>query len=82
MKIARRTPFDGPPRFTAPSVFCAAPGKPFLYRIPVLGKRPIHLHVFGLPDGLADSGDGILKDRKSTRLNSSHMSESRMPSSA
>ena len=63
MKIARRTPFDGPPRFTAPSVFCAAPGKPFLYRIPVLGKRPIHLHVFGLPDGLADSGDGILKGK-------------------
>ena len=28
-------------------------------------------------------GDGILEiDRKSTRLNSSHMSESRMPSSA
>ena len=63
MKIARRTPFDGPPRFTAPSVFCAAPGKPFLYRIPVLGKRPIHLHVFGLPDGLSDSGDGILKGK-------------------
>ena len=26
--------------------------------------------------------DGFFKDRKSTRLNSSHMSESRMPSSA
>ena len=26
--------------------------------------------------------DGFLPDRKSTRLNSSHMSESRMPSSA
>lgn len=38
-------------------------GKPFLYRIPVLGKRPIHLHVFGLPDGLSDSGDGILKGK-------------------
>lgn len=46
MKIARRTPFDGPPRFTAPSVFCAAPGKPFLYRIPVLGKRPPPIYMF------------------------------------
>lgn len=48
MKIARRTPFDGPPRFTAPSVFCAAPGKPFLYRIPVLGKRPHPFTCFRL----------------------------------
>ena len=29
-----------------------------------------------------DSGDKTLLDRKSTRLNSSHLNESRMPSSA
>ena len=32
--------------------------------------------------GLEEVKDRILEDRKSTRLNSSHMSESRMPSSA
>ena len=32
---------------------------------------------------LADvNGDGVVEDRKSTRLNSSHKTESRMPSSA
>ena len=31
---------------------------------------------------LAGAGSGKTSDRKSTRLNSSHMSESRMPSSA
>ena len=30
----------------------------------------------------AESGDEALKDRKSTRLNSSHIQKSRMPSSA
>ena len=34
-------------------------------------RMPLWLKVFG-----------VLRDRKSTRLNSSHMSESRMPSSA
>ena len=31
---------------------------------------------------LYDFGGSVVKDRKSTRLNSSHVSESRMPSSA
>ena len=36
-----------------------------------------------LPLALADlDNSGRIRDRKSTRLNSSHMSESRMPSSA
>ena len=42
------------------------------------------IEIFG-PTDLADRGGTVsftLKDRKSTRLNSSHMSESRMPSSA
>ena len=36
--------------------------------------------IGGFP--LAAIHNGIIPDRKSTRLNSSHMSESRMPSSA
>ena len=35
-----------------------------------------------LQDQIKKFGDHVFKDRKSTRLNSSHMSESRMPSSA
>ena len=46
-------------------------------RIVYLGPASPHWEVYG------DYGDpGLLEDRKSTRLNSSHVSESRMPSSA
>ena len=47
-------------------------------------SRKVFIKTFGCQmneydsDKLAD----VLQDRKSTRLNSSHMSESRMPSSA
>ena len=34
------------------------------------------------PDNVKVTPDGVVKDRKSTRLNSSHSGESRMPSSA
>ena len=68
--------------------------KAHLYRVPHdlyhrgHGKAGDH-RLLGLPD-LAllgeplheVDGDGNLKDRKSTRLNSSHSGESRMPSSA
>src|ERR1043166_3383333 len=54
-----------------------SPGLQSLYK-----KYPSFTPVFfggvlGLPDSAA-----IIQDRKSTRLNSSHVSESRMPSSA
>ena len=39
-------------------------------------------HAAGLRFGLRDIDGGALQDRKSTRLNSSHYSPSRMPSSA
>ena len=42
------------------------------------GQSPQCVLMMPLLEGL----DGVNKDRKSTRLNSSHMSESRMPSSA
>ena len=47
-----------------------------------LPERPISPHPnWVTARGLAEL-DAALADRKSTRLNSSHMSESRMPSSA
>ena len=50
----------------------------------------VFMQVFAYPKEVAErlmlqvhnDGKSIVADRKSTRLNSSHMSESRMPSSA
>ncbi|MBQ3141717.1 MAG: hypothetical protein IJC25_07125 [Clostridia bacterium] len=53
MKIAHAQPFSGAPHFTCASVFGASPDKPFLWRIPVLGKRPLTISVSGLPQGLS-----------------------------
>ena len=44
-----------------------------------VNRNSFYYHFTGLPE-LADSA--ILQDRKSTRLNSSHIQKSRMPSSA
>ena len=54
----------------------------FLGLLFVLGKfawKPMLKAIADREKGIEDS---LAKDRKSTRLNSSHMSESRMPSSA
>ena len=60
-------------------------GQVHTLRITLAHRRPIIdatewdlLELAHKPERL----DAFLKDRKSTRLNSSHMSESRMPSSA
>ena len=50
----------------------------FSYQRRINGSR-VHIGVLGAPQG--DSSDSI-RDRKSTRLNSSHTDISRMPSSA
>lgn len=51
-KIACSTPFHGPPIITTPAVYGSSPNKPFLWRISVLGERPIAIKVTGLPSGL------------------------------
>lgn len=58
--IAQREPFDqGAPRIQAPAVYGAGPGKPVLYRIPVLGQRPMTFTA-DLPEGLRIDDGGII----------------------
>ena len=58
--IAQREPFDqGAPRINAPAVYGAGPGKPVLYRIPVLGQRPMTFTA-DLPEGLRMDSEGII----------------------
>ena len=56
------TPKPGPePRINGPRLFGARPGRPFLYRIPCTGERPIAFAVEGLPEGLSvDTRSGII----------------------
>lgn len=59
-KIAKRVPFDqGIPRIQAPAIYGAGPGKPILYRIPVLGQRPMTFRA-NLPQGLSIDDEGII----------------------
>ena len=53
------------------------------------GSVELSLSILDMTEALAaellgrkENEDGIMLDRKSTRLNSSHLNESRMPSSA
>ena len=45
-------PAPDTPRINAPTVYGERPGRPFLYRIPSTGKRPMTFAVDGLPPGL------------------------------
>ncbi len=49
------------PRFNGPSLTGGSPKKPFLYRVPVSGKRPMAFTVKGLPKGLAVDKDGVIR---------------------
>lgn len=60
MKIAKATPFEGVPKITSADIFGASTGKGLLYRIPVIGKRPIKLTVCGLAAGLSFNGREIV----------------------
>jgi alpha-galactosidase len=59
------TPKPGPePRLNGPKVYGARPGRPFLYRIPCAGSRPIQFTARGLPQGLQlDANTGIITGR-------------------
>jgi alpha-galactosidase len=56
------TPIPGPaPKINGPKIYGERPGKPFLYRIPATGQRPISFSVQGLPEGLKlDAATGII----------------------
>ncbi|MBN1507415.1 MAG: NPCBM/NEW2 domain-containing protein [Sedimentisphaerales bacterium] len=59
------TPKPGPaPRINGPKVYGARPGRPFLYRIPCTGQRPIQFTAANPPQGLLlDAATGILTGR-------------------
>lgn len=60
MKLVKATPFEGIPSINSASVFGASTGKEFMFRIPVTGKRPINIEVFGLKDGMKIK-DGVIR---------------------
>ena len=59
---AIRTPATpATPRINGACVVGARPGKPFLYRIPATGERPLRFTALDLPDGLElDAATGII----------------------
>ncbi len=59
------TPQPGPePKINGPKVFGVRPGRPFVYRIPCTGQRPIQFAADGLQAGLRlDSSSGIITGR-------------------
>jgi len=59
------TPKPAPaPRINGPTVYGCRPGKPFLYRIPATGTRPMQFAAENLPDGLTlNSQTGIITGR-------------------
>ena len=60
VKIAKAIPFENAPQILAASVFGASKGKDFIYRIPVIGLRPIKLSAEGLIDGMTFE-NGVLR---------------------
>ncbi len=57
------TPRPGPaPKINGPRVYGCRPGRPFLYRIPCTGARPISFSAEGLPDSLSlDRSTGVIR---------------------
>jgi len=56
------TPRPGPtPQINGPKVYGCRPGRPFVYRIPCTGKRPMTFSAQNLPDTLTlDAATGII----------------------
>lgn len=44
---------DGRPRINAPARYGVRPGRPILFKVPVVGDSPLAISVGGLPDGVA-----------------------------
>ena len=59
------TPKPAPgPRINGPKIYGARPGRPFIYRIPCTGARPIQFTAAHLPQGLQlDASTGIITGR-------------------
>ncbi len=59
------TPKPGPePRINGPKIYGARPGRPFIYRIPCTGSRPIRFSARDLPAGLSlDAQAGVVTGR-------------------
>ena len=61
------------PRINGPSVYGTRPGRPFLYRIPATGDRPMQFSVKGLPAGLTlDATTGIIRGTIADRTPRAH----------
>jgi alpha-galactosidase len=60
-------PVPDTPRINGPKVFGVRPHSPFLYTIPVSGKRPIQYSAANLPQGLmVDAGTGFISGTLTT----------------
>ncbi len=67
--IAHAAPFEGAPKITVPSVYGASPDRPIMWRISVLGQRPLTITAEGLPCGLTLEGNtvtGVTKEGEYT----------------
>ncbi|HBO45159.1 MAG TPA: alpha-galactosidase [Planctomycetaceae bacterium] len=64
------TPKPGPePKINGPRLYGARPGRPFVYRIPCTGNRPMTFSVDGLPEGMTlDAATGIISGEVPTAL--------------
>jgi alpha-galactosidase len=60
--LSLRTPPPGPqPHINGPIIYGVRPGRPFLYRIPCTGTRPMHFSADRLPSSLhLDAETGII----------------------
>jgi alpha-galactosidase len=57
-------PVPETPRINGPSVTGASPGKDFIFKIPVTGKRPLTYNVANLPRGLhLDPANGVISGK-------------------
>lgn len=56
VQIAKAKPFEGKPTLLIPTVLGVSIGKPFIYRIPAIGERPLYFSVDNLPEGVKLDG--------------------------